>query len=197
MANGSCREGAAAGRTRPLREGLVAAMVLLWAGGAPDPASSQTLDLKLSAGPTIGGGGSSAALEAGVTVGRVVAAVVGVEYVHLAFQQERSPDGVFSTLRGGTVRLVTLSGRFALPGVGRLSPFVQLGVAAGRSRPTVNTHFPDAVTNDARGVVLAGGGTVRLTHHLGATLEGRVLFGGEATETLFIPAVRAGLAWRF
>jgi len=77
---------------------------------------------------------------------------------------------------------------------------VLAGAGRGRSRPNVNEHFPDSVSNDA--VLFFGGGGVRvpLPGRFSLLADARFVLQAEDNEDasvyLFLP-VRAGVAWRF
>ena len=165
----------------------------------PGEASSQSLVLQGSAGPTITDSGHSVAAGIGFAPNSRVTLLLGVERAHLSSRVTRDSRGnVASAFRGGTFTFAAAEVRATLLGRERVSPYALGGFGAGVSRPNVNEIFPNPVTNQTR-VLFAGGGLhVPLGERLSMFGEVRMVFGVEGNEGIvaFAP-LRAGLAWRF
>jgi hypothetical protein len=99
--------------------------------------------------------------------------------------------------RGGSMVLAAAGMRVAVFPPHRLTPYVVAGVAAGRSKPTVNGAFPDRVTNEVRALFAGVGVQAPLGTHLVVFADARMQLGGDGGETLAVSPLRAGLRWRF
>jgi len=123
--------------------------------------------------------------------------LVNVERNHLPFRFDRYENGVSMT-RGGTMTFVSGEVRGALFPPDRVSPFVLVGAGRGMARPTVNTHFPDPVTNDLRVAYVGAGVRVPLRRGFTMVADARGMLGVEGNDGLVAAVpVRVGVAWRF
>lgn len=163
----------------------------------PAHAGAQAVDLHGSAGPTLVDRGLSVAGGGGWSPWSRVTVTVDVERTALATRFASDGRGGGSAFRGGTILLAAGGVRVALFQAHRVTPYVVAGLAAGRSRPTVNDRFPDAVTNDVRAIFAGAGVEVPLAPRLGAFADVRMQVGGDGGEVLALAPLRAGLRWRF
>jgi hypothetical protein len=179
---------------------ILAVVVLMTAGlGRADAQVS----LQASGGPTVIDSGYNVSAEVGVSAASRITFLGGVERTHLASQIEYGPtfggrQVVNSSFRGGTMTAATGTLRVSLFPTGRPTPYALAGFGIGRSRPTVNERYPDAVTNDTRFLIAGAGIEVPLREQLSLFGDARMLFGAEGNEgILAIVPIRAGISWRF
>jgi opacity protein-like surface antigen len=162
------------------------------------PVSGQSLVLQGSAGPTLSDAGYSVAAGIGFSPTSRLTVSLDVERTHLFSTFTSDGRGGSSAFRGGTVTLAAAELRVTLRGHDRASPYVFGGLAAGVSRPNVNEHFPNRVTNAARALFYGGGIQVPLHRRISVFGDARVVVGGEGNDgVLALIPVRAGVAWRF
>ena len=173
---------------------VIAAAVFL---SVPAFARAQSVEAHASAGPTLVDRGHSVAVGSGWSPWSRLTVTVDVERTVLATRVTRDGRGGESAFRGGSVVLGAAGVRLALFPPGRVTPYLVAGVAAGRSRPTVNGRFPVAVTNDARAIVGGGGLEAPLGRRVVVFADARVQVGGDGGETLALAPLRVGLRWRF
>jgi hypothetical protein len=149
-------------------------------------------------GSHYGDGGDTRSIGLGISFGKRFAVVVNAERSHVPTDVTFFADGYAAT-RGGTTRFVSGEFRYVPVTYKRLSPYVIAGVGRGVSRPNVNQFFPVRVTHDVMLVFPGFGARVRLTEHLDAFADLRIMFqsrAGEPDAGVFGP-IRGGLAWRF
>jgi hypothetical protein len=164
---------------------------------SPGVANSQSLELYGSAGPTIIDAGNSFTAGAGFSPTSRIALVFNFERTHLS-SQTSFEDGVFSAFRGGTLLLATGEIRFVPFRRDRPGPYGLAGVAAGVSRPNVNTIFRDPVTHYAEAIILGGGIQVPVRERMTVFADVRMMVGAEGREGMVAVApARAGISWRF
>lgn len=143
-------------------------------------------------------GGDTRSAGLGISFGKRFAVAVNAERSHVPTDVTFFDDGYAAT-RGGTTRFVSGEFRYVPVTYKRLSPYVIAGVGRGVSRPNVNQFFPVRVTHDVVLVFPGFGARVRLTDHLDAFGDLRIMFQsrvGEPDAGVFGP-IRGGLAWRF
>lgn len=151
-----------------------------------------------AAGTHLSDGGDTRSAGLGLSFGRRFAVAVHVERSHVPTDVTFYDDGYAAT-RGGTTTFVSGEFRYVPITYRRLSPYVLLGIGRGRSRPNVNEFFPNRVEHDVMLVFPGFGARVRLTDHLDAFGDLRIMFVsrvGEPDAGVFGP-IRGGLAWRF
>lgn len=163
----------------------------------PAPARGQSFDLHAAAGPTLVDRGYSVAGGAAWAPWSRVSLSFDVERTQLSTRVTTDGRGGGSTFRGGTLVLGAAAMRVSLFPSHRVTPYVLAGVAAGRSRPTVNRSFPEPVTNDVRALFAGAGVQAPLGARIAVFADARIQAGGEAGETLAVLPLRAGLRWRF
>lgn len=173
---------------------VIAAAVFL---AVPASARAQSVEVHASAGPTLVDRGHSVAVGGGWSPRPRLTVTVDVERTVLASRVTRDGRGGESAFRGGTVVLGAAGARLALFPPGRVTPYLVAGVAAGRSRPTVNSRFPDAVSNEARALFAGAGVEAPLGPRLGVFADARMQLGGDGGDVLALAPLRAGLRWRF
>ena len=185
---------------------MVAAWLMLVAlpfvaSAQPADASRPELDrfsLQVAAGPLLQSGGSTLSAAFGFAPISRLEFLVNVERDHLPFERDTFAGG-FSLTRGGTLTSVSGEVRASVLPPHRVSPYGFAGIGGGISKPTVNSDFPDPVTNDLR-VVYFGGG-VRVPIRSGFTFFGdaRAMLAVEkdADGLMAVYPLRAGIAWRF
>jgi hypothetical protein len=160
-------------------------------------ASSQSLEVHGSAGPTLVDEGNSFAAGVGFPLHPRLTLLVNVERTHTA-SRTTNDRGVVSNTRGGTLLLGSAELRILPFGRSRVGPYGLAGVAAGVSKLNVNAVFPTPVTNTVQTVFMGGGLQVPIGERLTAFADGRFMFGVEGPEGIIAVApVRAGLSWRF
>ena len=175
---------------------IVAVLAIL--GAAPVHASDEKtaadrpFSVHLAVGSHLSEGGHLQSLSLGYDASGGVSLLVNVERNHVPTRLRS-----FSATRGGT--LTSLSGelRYTVPVGGRVSPFVVAGLGAGISRPNVNDHFSNAVSNTARFAYAGGGVRVRLRPRLDWFIDGRFQLMAERDVLAGRLPIRAGLTWRF
>jgi hypothetical protein len=176
---------------------MIPLLMLLMLLVSPHVASSQSLELLGSAGPTITDTGSSFAVGAGFSPTSRITVLFNFERTHLASRTTRHDD-VISSFRGGTLFLGTGEFRYTPFGRARFGPYALAGVAAGVSQPNVNDQFRDRVTNPVRGMFVGGGVNVPAGERLTIFADVRMMIGAEGREGMVgVAPLRAGLAWRF
>ena len=151
-----------------------------------------------AAGSHFSDGGDTRSAGLGLAFGRRFAVVVNAERSHVPTDVTFYDDGYAAT-RGGTTTFVSGEFRYLPITYRRLSPYVLIGAGRGRSRPNVNQFFPNRVEHDVMLVFPGFGARVRLTGHLDAFGDFRIMFvsrPGEPDAGVLGP-IRAGLAWRF
>jgi len=173
---------------------VIAAAVFL---SVPAFARAQSAEAHASAGPTLVDRGHSVAVGSGWSPWSRLTVTLDIERTVLATRATRDGQGGESTFRGGTVVLAAAGARLALFPPGRVTPYLVAGVAAGRSHPTVNSRFPDAITNEARAIFAGAGVEIPLGPRLGVYADARMQLGGDGGEVLALAPLRAGLRWRF
>jgi hypothetical protein len=184
-----------------MRRVWILAVVMLMAAGL-GRADAQ-VSVQAGGGPTLIDTGYDLSAEVGVSPASRITFLGGIERTHLASQIEfgAAPGGrqvVTSSFRGGTMTAATGTLRVSLFPSGRPTPYALAGFGIGQSRPTVNERYPDAVTNDARFLMVGAGMNLPLREHLSLFGDARMLFGAEGTEgILAIVPIRAGISWRF
>jgi hypothetical protein len=149
-------------------------------------------------GSHLGDGGDSQSLSLGVSIGPRFGVVVNAERSDVPTDVTYYDDG-YSATRGATTRFVSGEFRYVPVTYKRLSPYVLIGMGRGVSRPNVNAFFPDRVTHTVTLVFPGFGARVRMTDHLSAFADLRIMFQsrkGEPDAGMFGP-LRGGLAWRF
>jgi hypothetical protein len=170
--------------------------LLLWLI-LPGVASSQSLELFGSAGPTITDTGNSFAVGAGFSPTSRITLVFNFERTHLATQTSRDGD-VVSTFRGGTLFLGTGEFRYAPFGRSRVRPYGLAGFAGGISRPNVNDRFQDRITNRVRAFFAGGGVDVPVGEQLSVFADVRMMLGAEGNDGMFgVAPLRAGVRFAF
>ena len=143
-------------------------------------------------------GGDTESVSLGVWFGERFGVVVNAERSHVPTDVTFYPDG-YSATRGATTRFVSGEFRYTPLTYQRVSPYVLVGMGRGVSRPNVNEFFPDHVTHTLTLAFPGFGTRVRLTEHLSAFADLRLMFqsrAGEPDAGGFGP-IRGGLAWRF
>ena len=151
-----------------------------------------------AAGSHYADGGDTQSIGLGIWFGKRFGVVVNAERSHVPTDVTFYENGYAAT-RGATTRFVSGEFRYVPVTYKRISPYVLVVVGFGVSRPNVNEFFPDPVEHN---VILQGpgfGGRVRLTEHLHAFADLRIMLqsrAGEPDAGGFGP-IRAGLAWRF
>ena len=151
-----------------------------------------------AAGSHLGDGGDTQSIGLGLSFGRRFGVVANVERSHVPSDVTFYADGYAAT-RGATTTFASGEFRYVPVTYRRLSPYVLVGAGLGRSRPNVNAFFPDRVEHDVVLVFPGFGARVRLTEHLDAFGDLRIMFvsrTGEPDAGVFGP-IRGGLAWRF
>ena len=149
-------------------------------------------------GSHMGDGGDTRSVGLGLSLGRRFGVVVNAERSHVPTDVTFFGDGYAAT-RGGTTTVVSGEFRYVPIAYRRLSPYVLVGAGRGRSRPNVSALFPDRVGHDVTLVFPGFGARVRLTDHLDAFADLRIMFQsrhGEPDAGVFGP-IRGGVAWRF
>jgi hypothetical protein len=149
-------------------------------------------------GSHLGDGGDTQSAGLGIWFGTRFGVVVNAERSHVPSDVTYYPDGYAAT-RGATTRFVSGEFRYVPVTYKRLSPYVLMGMGRGVSRPNVNEFFPIPVTHTVTLVFPGFGASVRLTDHLSAFADLRIMFqsrDGEPDAGMFGP-IRGGLAWRF
>jgi hypothetical protein len=149
-------------------------------------------------GTHLGDGGDTESIGVGLAFGERFGVVVNVERSHVPSDVTFYDDG-YAASRGATTRFVTGEFRYVPITWKRLSPYVLAGIGRGVSRPNVNAFFPEPVTHDVMLVFPGFGARVRMTDHLSAFADLRIMFQsrrGEPDAGMFGP-IRGGLAWRF
>jgi hypothetical protein len=157
-----------------------------------------TVSVQAAAGSHLGDGGDTRSVGLGLSFGRRFGVVVNAERSHVPTDVTFFPDGYAAT-RGATTTFVTGEFRYVPVTYKRLSPYVLVGAGRGRSRPNVNQFFPNRVEHDVMLVFPGFGARVRLTGHLDAFADLRLMFQSRVDEPDaggFGP-IRGGLAWRF
>jgi hypothetical protein len=151
-----------------------------------------------AAGSHFGDGGDTQSLGLGVWFGERFGVVVNAERSHVPTDVTFYADGYAAT-RGATTRFVSGEFRYVPVTYKRLSPYVIAGIGRGVSHPNVNEFFPNRVTHTVMLVFPGFGASVRMTDHLSAFADLRIMFQsrqGEPDAGMFGP-IRGGLAWRF
>jgi hypothetical protein len=151
-----------------------------------------------AAGSHLGDGGDTQSVGLGLSFGARFGVVVNAERSHVPSDVTFYDDGYAAT-RGGTTTFVSGEFRYVPITYRRLSPYVLIGAGRGRSRPNVNEFFPNRVEHDVMLVFPGFGARIRLTDHLDAFGDLRIMFVsrvGEPDAGAFGP-IRGGLAWRF
>lgn len=149
-------------------------------------------------GSHLSDGGDTRSAGLGISFGKRFAVVVNAERSHVPTDVTFFDHGYAAT-RGATTTFVSGEFRYLPITFKRLSPYVLVGVGRGRSRPNVNEFFPDRVEHDVTLVFPGFGARVRLTEHLDAFGDLRIMFVsrvGEPDAGVLGP-IRGGLAWRF
>lgn len=178
-----------------MRRSSAFAIVLLLA--APALVHSQSFNVHGAAGPTLVDRGYSAAGGVGWSPWSRVSLTLDVERTVLSTRVTSDGRGGGSVFRGGAITLGVAGLRVALFPPHRLTPYVESGVAAGRSTPTVNDRFPDRVTNSVRAFYAGAGVQAPLGPRLAIFADARMQVGADGGETLALAPLRAGLRWRF
>jgi hypothetical protein len=149
-------------------------------------------------GSHMGDGGDAESIGLGVAFTERFAVAVNVERSDVPSDVTFFPDG-YSASRGATTRFVTGEFRYVPVTFARLSPYVVAGIGRGISRPNVDAFFPDRVTHTVSLVFPGVGARVRVTGHLSAFADLRIMFqsrAGEPDAGVFGP-IRGGVAWQF
>jgi hypothetical protein len=177
---------------------VLAVLSLVWPAVAAGQGTGIGVSVQGAVGTHIGDGGDTQSASLGVWFGKRFGVVVNAERSHVPTDVTHFEDG-YSAARGATTRFVSGEFRYVPVTYKRISPYVIAGVGRGVSRPNVNEFFPDRVTHTVTLVFPGFGSSVRLTEHLSAFADLRVMFQsrvGEPDAGVFGP-VRGGLAWRF
>jgi hypothetical protein len=179
-----------------VNRGLLAVLIMLT---YPLLASAQSFQVQGSGGPTLTDPGNSVAAGIGYAPTSRLAFQANVERTHLESQIRRDARNfVSSAFRGGTLTLATVELQVNVRKRDRFGPYGLVGFAAGRSRPTVNEHFPEPVTNDVRAMFLGGGILIPVRDRLSLFADARMMVGAEGVEGIVgVAPLRAGVAWRF
>ena len=151
-----------------------------------------------AAGSHLGDRGDTRSIGLGLSFGRRFQVVVNAERSHVPSDVTFFADGYAAT-RGATTTFVSGEFRYVPISYRRLSPYVLVGAGRGVSRPNVDAFFPDRVEHDVLLVFPGFGARVRLTGHLDAFADLRLMLQsrvGEPDAGVFGP-IRGGLAWRF
>lgn len=169
---------------------------------APALASGQGtgagVSVQAAAGSHVGEGGGSQSVGLGVMFGGRFGVVVNAERSHRPTDVTYFQDG-YAASRGATTLFVSAEFRYVPIIVKRVSPYVIAGAGVGVSRPNVNRFFPNHVRHTVMLRFPGAGASVRLTEHLSAFADVRLMIQtrrGEPDAGIFMP-VRGGLAWRF
>jgi hypothetical protein len=142
--------------------------------------------------------GHSVAVGAGFSPHSRITLLVNIERTHLLTSTSTDDDGVTSRFRGGTLILGSAELRWVPFGRSRPGPFGFVGVAKGVSRPNVNEHFPNRVTNDVTAGFVGGGLQFPLSDRALLFGDARMIIGAEGIEgVVAVAPVRGGIAWRF
>lgn len=169
------------------------------AAQTPDPAGPRLdrFSLQVGAGLLLRSGGQSLSAAFGFSPVSKIDVLVSVERDHQPFRREAFSHG-YGLRRGGTLTAISGEVRVSLRPPHRVSPYGLAGIGGGVSKPTVNSEFPNPVTNALR-VAYFGAG-VRVPMAGGITMFGdaRAMMALEGNDSVMgIWPVRAGLAWRF
>jgi hypothetical protein len=124
--------------------------------------------------------------------------VVNAERSHVPTDVTFFENG-YSAFRGATTRFISGEFRYVPVTYKRISPYAIFGFGVGVSRPNVNTFFPIPVKHTVMLQFPGGGVSVRVSEHLSAFADLRIMFQarrGEPDAGMFGP-VRGGLDWRF
>jgi hypothetical protein len=182
---------------RPLFAAVTALSFLSPAvAGAQGPGIS--VSVQGAVGSHMGDGGDAESVSLGVSFGERFGVVVNAERSYVPSDVTFFEDGYAAT-RGATTRFISGEFRYVPITYKRLSPYVIAGVGLGVSRPNVNAFFPDRVRHTVTLQFPGFGGRVRVTDHLSAFADLRIMFQsrrGEPDAGVFGP-IRGGLAWRF
>ena len=161
------------------------------------PASTQSVGVQGSAGPTLVDTGYSFAAGVRYSPSRLLTLVFGYDHTHLESRTRTTPDSS-SSFRGGTLFLGTAELQVTPFGRHRWGPYGLAGLAAGQSRPNVNAQFPNRVTNRAGAIFFGGGVHVPVGTRASVFVDGRLMAGAEGVEGIVAVApVRLGMAWSF
>jgi hypothetical protein len=167
----------------------------------PDDNRPQRFSLHVAAGGTLPHGDESGGNLQSVSMGYAptpkLTVLVSGGRTHRPTRVQHFPDGGSGATRGGTVLFVGGEVRFALRPGERASPYVMTGAGVGRSRPNVNSIFPDRVTNAAYLFFSGGGFAVPLGPHLRLSGDVGFFLLGERDVIRLILPVRGGLALHF
>ena len=176
---------------------VIRSLIFLLCLATPCIARAQLFTLQGSAGPTLVDSGYSLAGGIGYSPTSRLTVLFDVERTHLSSRLSSDGRGGFAGLRGGTLTLGSAQLRVTPFGRDRVGPYGLVGFAAGVSHPNVNEMFPDPVTNDVRAIFFGGGIHVPLKESVSLFVDGRMMVGAEAGESLAVAPIRAGVAWRF
>ena len=176
----------------------LAALSFVWPAVAAGQDTGIGVSVQGAIGTHLGDGGDTQSISLGVWFGKRFGAVVNAERSHVPTDVTFYENGYAAT-RGATTRFVSGEFRYVPVTYKRISPYVIAVLGRGVSHPNVNEFFPDRVTHTVTLVGPGFGGSVRVSEHLRAFADLRLLFqsrAGEPDAGGFGP-IRAGLAWRF
>ena len=123
--------------------------------------------------------------------------VFGYDHTHLQSRTRVTPHGS-SSFRGGTLFLGSAELQVMPFGRHRWGPYGLGGLAAGWSRPNVNTQYPQRITNSVQAFFLGGGMQVPVNDRVRLFVDWRMLLGAEGGDGMVaVNPLRAGLSWRF
>lgn len=169
---------------------------------APAVAAGQSTGINVSVrgavGSHIGDGGDTQSVSLVVMFGERFGVVVNAERSHVPTDVTFFENG-YSATRGATTQFISGEFRYVPITYKRISPYVIAGLGIGVSRPNVNKFFPNPVKHTVMLQGPGGGVSVRVTQHLSAFADFRVMFQsrrGEPDAGVLGP-IRGGLAWRF
>ena len=174
----------------------------------PSAASGQSADtaqpeldrfsLEVAAGPLLQNGGHTLSAAFGFAPLSRLEFLVSVERDHLPFERETFRDG-FSLTRGGDLTTVSGEIRASVLPPHRVSPYGFAGIGGGISKPTVNSDFPEPVTNDLRVVYFGAGLRVPLRQGFAIFGDARAMLAleNEGDSLMSVVPLRIGVAWRF
>lgn len=174
---------------------LLALIVLTLPAAA---AAQSAVFVEAAAGTHINVGGNTQSVSAGFAPIQQVAFLLNLKRLHLPTTVDIHEHGSSAT-RGGTTTFVSGEIRLIPAHARPVLPYALTGVGVGTSKPNVNDHSPDPVTNRATLMFFGGGIRVPAGDHLSLFADVRLTLQVERDNDgvfLFVP-LRGGLAWWF